>query len=182
MQAGRRTGVGENGRQDGVGKTSRLRWATEPAVSIWIRSHEHHTGPRPEAPHQEAAHTTVPDLTTTHPDPKSGLPTGGRPHTRPARRSLAFRPAWSLSRPGRPFSPKCFSPCRYLHEPLWPLPAEATVAGWGSHPPGKRAFPRRTVNFPLHGGNSALQGCMACYDALRTRGGGRRNSRRGFRP
>ena len=40
--------VGANGRQDGVGKTSSLRWATEPAIAIWIRSHEHHTGPRPE--------------------------------------------------------------------------------------------------------------------------------------
>ena len=40
--------------------------------------------------------------------------------------------------------PECFSPCRYLHEPPWPLPAGATVAGWDSHPPGKRAFPRRT--------------------------------------
>ena len=40
--------------------------------------------------------------------------------------------------------PVCFNPCRYLHEPLWPLPAGATVAGWDSHPPGKRAFPRRT--------------------------------------
>ena len=38
----------------------------------------------------------------------------------------------------------CFNPCRYLHEPLWLLPAGATVAGWDSHPPGKRAFPRRT--------------------------------------
>ena len=68
----------------------------------------------------------------------------------PARRSLAFRPAWSLSRPGRPFSPECFNPCRYLHEPPWPLPAEATVAGWDSHPQGKRAFPRRTVILTLH--------------------------------
>ena len=42
--------------------------------------------------------------------------------------------------------PVCFNPCRYLHEPLWPLPAGATVAGWDSHPPGKRAFPRRTEN------------------------------------
>ena len=46
--------------------------------------------------------------------------------------------------------PECFSPCRYLHEPPWPLPAGATVAGWDSHPPGKCAFPRRTVNPTLH--------------------------------
>ncbi len=72
--------------------------------------------------------------------------------SRPARRSLAFRPAWSLSRPRRPFSPECFNPCRCLHEPLWPLPAGTTVAGWGSHPPGKRAFPRRTVKLSLHSG------------------------------
>ena len=45
---------------------------------------------------------------------------------------------------GGPSLQECFSPCRYLHEPPWPLPAGATVAGWVSHPPGKRAFPRRT--------------------------------------
>ena len=50
--------------------------------------------------------------------PAGGLPliTGGSASassvSRPARRSLAFRPAWSLSRPGRPFSPEGFSPCR----------------------------------------------------------------------
>ena len=44
--------------------------------------------------------------------------------------------------------PECFSPCRHLHEPPWPLPAGATVAGWDSHPPGKHAFPRRTGNKP----------------------------------
>ena len=87
--------------------------------------------------------------------PTDGLPllTGGSASalcvSRPARRSLAFRPAWSPSRPRRPVSPKCFSPCRYLHEPLWPLPAGA-IAGWDSHPPGKRAFPRRTVRWGLH--------------------------------
>ena len=91
-----------------------------------------------------------PVLSSFSSQPVGGLPliTGGSASastvSRPARRSLAFRPAWSLSRPGRPFSPECFNPCRYLHEPLWPLPAGTTVAGWGSHPPGKRAFPRRT--------------------------------------
>ena len=40
--------------------------------------------------------------------------------------------------------PECFSSCRYLHAPLWLLPAGATVAGWDSHPQGTRAFPRRT--------------------------------------
>ena len=82
--------------------------------------------------------------------PVGGLPlisegsASATPVSRPAQRSLSFRPAWSLGHPRRPFSPKCFSPCRYLHEPLWLLPAGATVAGWDSHPPGKRAFPRRT--------------------------------------
>ena len=64
--------------------------------------------------------------------------------SRPARRSLAFRPAWSLNRPWRPFSPECFSPCRYLHGPPWLLPTGATVVGRGSHPPEEGAFPRRT--------------------------------------
>ena len=80
----------------------------------------------------------------------NGLPllTGGSasvlPVSRPARRSLAFRPAWSLNRPRRPFSPECFSPCRYLHGPPWLLPTGATVVGRGSHPPEEGAFPRRT--------------------------------------
>ena len=96
--------------------------------------------------------------------PVGGLPliTGGSASaltvSRPARRSLAFRPAWSLSRPGRPFCPRCFSPCRYLHEPPWPLPAGATVAGWDSHPPGKRAFPRRTVMLSLQCGHPERSG------------------------
>ena len=76
--------------------------------------------------------------------------------SRPARRSLAFRPAWSLSRPRRPFSPESFNPCRCLHEPPWPLPAGTTVAGWGSHPPGKRAFPRRTVMSAYSVANSVV--------------------------
>ena len=59
--------VGANGRQDGVGRTSIAARACEPAYPIWIRSHEHHTGPRPEVPHQEAEDTTVPDLSVTNP-------------------------------------------------------------------------------------------------------------------
>ena len=43
-----RNGVRANGRQDGVGKTSESRRAYEPGLPIWIRSHEHHTGPRPQ--------------------------------------------------------------------------------------------------------------------------------------
>ena len=42
-----RNGVRANGRQDGIGKTSKWRRAWEPACPIWIRSHQHHTGPRP---------------------------------------------------------------------------------------------------------------------------------------
>ena len=60
--------------------------------------------------------------------------------------------------------PECFSPCRYLHEPPWPLPAGATVAGWDSHPPGKRAFPRRTVKLSLRCEEvkrSVQAGCIA---------------------
>ena len=64
--------------------------------------------------------------------------------SRPARRSLAFRPACSLSRPWRPFTPECFRPFRYLHDPPWLLPTGATVVGRGSHPPEEGAFPRRT--------------------------------------
>ena len=65
--------------------------------------------------------------------------------SRPARRSLAFRPAWSLSRPWRPLTPECFRPYRCLHDPPWLLPTGATVVGRGSHPPEEGAFPRRTV-------------------------------------
>ena len=85
---------------------------------------------------------------------RHGLPlmTGGSASalsvSRPARRSLAFRPAWSLSRPGRPFSPRLQSMSRtsmnrsgrYQPEP---------VAGWDSHPPGKRAFPVPHVELHL---------------------------------
>ena len=87
--------------------------------------------------------------------------------SRPARRSLhvsahvvaeaAFRLSSSLGRIHRfqltcPFReshyrarpvPKCFSSCRYLHEPLWLLPAGATVAGRGFAPAWKSA--------PFHG-------------------------------
>ena len=53
--------------------------------------------------------------------------------SRPAQRSLTFRPARSLSPQGTLFW-KCFSPGRYLPEPLPVLPAGATEAGWDSHP------------------------------------------------
>ena len=66
------------------------------------------------------------------------------PFSRPARRSLALRPACSLNRPWRPFSSECFRRCRYLLRPLRLLPAGATVAGRDSHPLRNDAFPRRT--------------------------------------
>ena len=66
------------------------------------------------------------------------------PVSRPARRSLALRPACSLNRPRRPFSSKCFRQSRYLLRPLRVLPAGATVAGRASHPLGNGALPRRT--------------------------------------
>ena len=58
----------------------------------------------------------------------------------PARRSLALRPAWSLSRPRRPLSSECFGRYRCLHRPLRLLPAGATVAGRDSHPLRDDAF------------------------------------------
>ena len=70
--------------------------------------------------------------------------------SRPAQRSLALRPAWSLGRPWRPVPSECFRPCRCLHHPLRLLPAGATVAGRDSHPLGSGAFPRRTVSSVLH--------------------------------
>ena len=90
------------------------------------------------------------------------FPAGRRPS--PDYRRVGFRvkrfeacsaftrvPACMVAEPPRAaLLPECFNPCRYLHEPLWPLPAGTTVAGWGSHPPGKRAFPRRTVNYTVH--------------------------------
>ena len=75
----------------------------------------------------------------------SGGSASALPVSRPAQRSLALRPAWSLSHPRRPVTPKCFSRSRYLLQPLRLLPAGATVAGRDSHPQGDGAFPRRTV-------------------------------------
>ena len=74
----------------------------------------------------------------------SGGSASALPVSRPARRSLALRPACSLSHPGRPVTPKCFSRSRYLLQPLRLLPAGATVAGRNSHPLRDGAFPRRT--------------------------------------
>ena len=54
--------------------------------------------------------------------------------SRPAQRSLALQPAWSLDRPRRPVPPKCFERCRYLHHPLRLLPAGATVCRAGFAP------------------------------------------------
>ena len=74
----------------------------------------------------------------------SGGSASASPVSRPARRSLALRPAWSLSRPRGPSSSECFGRYRYLHHPLRLLPAGATVAGRDSHPLGNGAFARRT--------------------------------------
>ena len=74
----------------------------------------------------------------------SGGSASALPVSRPAQRSLALRPAWSLSHPRRPVSSKCFKRCRYLHHPLRLLPAGTTLAGRDSHPLRDGAFPRRT--------------------------------------
>ena len=58
--------------------------------------------------------------------------------------TIALRPTWALSRPGRPVAPECFSRSRYLLQPLRLLPAGATVAGRDSHPLGDGTFPRRS--------------------------------------
>ncbi len=83
--------------------------------------------------------------------------------SRPARRSLALRPACSLNRPRRSVSPKCFSPFRYLHDPLRLLPA-----GTNKLPGGIRT---RWSAVPWHGarstfacGQHAAQGCVQCGD------------------
>ena len=87
----------------------------------------------------------------------NGLPllTGGSasvlPVSRPARRSLAFRPAWSLNRPRRPFFPRVLQSMSLPPWPAWLLPTGATVVGRGSHPPEEGAFPRRTVKDGLKG-------------------------------
>ena len=64
--------------------------------------------------------------------------------SRPARRSLALRPAWSLSRQMQPFCSKVLQPMSLPHDPLRLLPAGASVARRDSHPQGESAFPRRT--------------------------------------
>ena len=89
------------------------------------------------------------------------LRAGRLPHhfvSRPARRSLALQPAWSLSRPRRPVSSECFERCRYLHHPLRLLPAGATVAGRDSHPLGNGALSRRTVTAVIGPGHSGQCG------------------------
>jgi hypothetical protein len=65
------------------------------------------------------------------------------PVSRPAQRSLTLRPACSLT-PRGGFLLKCFSPIRYLFEPLQVLPAGATVAGRDSYPLETPRLSRRT--------------------------------------
>ena len=69
--------------------------------------------------------------------------------SRPARRSLALWPVWSLSRPRRPVASECFRRCCCLHHPLRLLPTGATVAGRDSHPLRTGAFSRRTLRYTL---------------------------------
>ena len=111
------------------------------------------------------------------------FPAGRRPS--PNYRRVGFRinrfgacsaftrvPACMVAEPPKAASkPECFGPCRYLHEPPWPLPAGATVAGWVSHPPGKRAFPRRTVIAPVYR-RRALQCQTRCTPTVRHDEGG----------
>jgi hypothetical protein len=80
---------------------------------------------------------------------------GGLPHvrdgsaptsnvSRPARRSLALRPAGSRGRPRRPFPSE--APAVSLPPlPLRLLPAGTTVAGWELHPLKIDTFARRTL-------------------------------------
>ena len=84
--------------------------------------------------------------------------------SRPARRSLALWPVWSLSRPRRPVASECFRRCCCLHHPLRLLPTGATVAGRDSHPLRTGAFSRRTLKYTLRrrseasGAHEAVEG------------------------
>ena len=91
----------------------------------------------------QCACRSLPDLSSAFPRISNGS-ASALPVSRLAQHSLAFRPASSPSRPGRPFYPECFKPCRYLHDPPWLLPTGATVVGQVSHLPEKSTFPRRT--------------------------------------
>ena len=82
-----------------------------------------------------------------------GSTSGGLPHrsgrsapalrvSRSVRRSLALWPAWSLT-PRRSRLLECFSPSRYLLEPLQVLPVGATSYRAG--------FAPARINTPLHG-------------------------------
>ena len=91
-----------------------------------------------------------PVLVSLTSQPVGGLPLtsgGSSPAlhvSRPAQRSLHVSARMVTEPPKAALLPESFSPCRYLHKPLWLLPAEATVAGRDSHPLGKCAFPRHT--------------------------------------
>ena len=62
--------------------------------------------------------------------------------------AFATVPACLLVEPpqGGPLKPGCFNLHHYLCKSSWLLATDATSVGWDSHPPGKRAFPRRTLN------------------------------------
>ena len=67
----------------------------------------------------------------------------------------SLRPARSLNRPRRPFYPECFSPFRFLLEPLRLLPAGGTVAGRGYNPRGttrnQRLSTAHLISYVRHG-------------------------------
>ena len=67
---------------------------------------------------------------------------------------FALRPVCSLSRPRRPFLPKCFSLHCYLRKPPWLLPTGTTVVARDSHPLGKCTFARRTADIGITSENN----------------------------
>ena len=86
------------------------------------------------------------------PDRQRSSPFGRRVDTRITRfdacSAFTHVPARTVAEPpnGGPLPPRCFSPCRHLHEPPWLLPTGATVVGRDLHPLKESAFPRRTAN------------------------------------
>ena len=135
---------------------------------------------RPLSPSMRAAANTPAEPVSAY---VARFPTGGSlpryqggsasasPVSRPARRSLMLRPAWSLSRPWRPVTSGCFRRCGYLHHPLRLLPAGATVAGRDSHP---------LKNGALHGAPDKIVICKLLAGVVTGRNDPHGLSRRGF--
>ena len=76
--------------------------------------------------------------------------------SRPARRSLTFRPAWSLNRPKAALCHQSASIFIVTSENRSGCyQPKATTVGWDSHPPGKRTLSRRTEFslFSVHPGD-----------------------------